>query len=235
MIAAMVPLALVASSEATMIDATYLGNGAYQTHRAGFSAALSWDSSAAVTTYNLKLSEHNWSVKGEAVTTWCVQIFQGLTAGSTYQFDVVEAEMVPQAPPAPGPMGMTKANLLRDAAARWLGADGRVVASAGNANAAAAAFSTLLWEVTHENLGTTDIATARDRLSLDLGAFRAILTGEAATIYGKMVASLGQGGWLTADLEGWRNGTIQDQIRLVPAPGALALLAVGLAAGRRRR
>ncbi|MFM1823869.1 MAG: hypothetical protein RI967_2135 [Planctomycetota bacterium] len=218
-----------------MIDATYLGNGAYQTHRAGFSAALSWDSSAAVTTYNLKLSEHNWSVKGEAVTTWCVQIFQGLTAGSTYQFDVVEAEMVPQAPPAPGPMGMTKANLLRDAAARWLGADGRVVASAGNANAAAAAFSTLLWEVTHENLGTTDIATARDRLSLDLGAFRAILTGEAATIYGKMVASLGQGGWLTADLEGWRNGTIQDQIRLVPAPGALALLAVGLAAGRRRR
>jgi hypothetical protein len=235
MIAAMLPLTVVASSQASMIDATYIGNGAYETHRAGFSAALSWDSSAAVTTYNLKLSEHNWSVKGEAVTTWCVQIFQGLTAGSTYQFDVVEAEMVPQAPPAPGPMGLTKANLLRDAAARWLGADGRVVASAGNANAAAAAFSTLLWEVTHENLGTTDIATARDRLSLDLGAFRAILTGEAATIYGKMVASLGQGGWLTADLEGWRNGTIQDQIRLVPAPGALALLAVGLAAGRRRR
>jgi hypothetical protein len=235
MIAAMVPLAVVASSEATMIDATYLGNGAYETHRAGFSSALMWDSSAAVTTYNLKLSEHNWTVKGEAVTTWCVQIFQGLTAGSTYQFDVVEAEMVPQAPPAPGPMGMTKANLLRDAAARWLGADGRVVASAGNANAAAAAFSTLLWEVTHENLGTTDIAIARDRLSLDLGAFRAILTGEAATIYGKMVASLGQGGWLTADLEGWRNGSIQDQIRLVPAPGALALLAAGLAVGRRRR
>lgn len=235
MIAAMLPLAVVASSEATMISATYAGNGAYQTHRAGFSAALSWDSTASVTTYNLKLSEHNWTVNGEAMTTWCVQIFQGLTAGSTYQFDVVEAEMVPQAPPAPGPMGMTKANLLRDAAARWLGADGRVVASAGNANAAAAAFSTLLWEVTHENLGTTDIATARDRLSLDLGAFRAILTGEAATIYGKMVASLGQGGWLSADLEGWRNGTIQDQIRLVPAPGAAVLLLVGSALGRRRR
>jgi len=123
MIAAMLPLAVIASSEATMIDATYVGNGAYQTHRAGFSAALSWDSSASVTTYNLKLSEHNWTVNGEAMTTWCVQIFQGLTAGSTYQFDVVEAEMVPQAPPAPGPMGMTKANLLRDAAARWLEVD----------------------------------------------------------------------------------------------------------------
>ncbi len=235
MSAAVLPLLIVASAEASFVSALYNGYGAYETHRAGFSASQSWDSTASVTLYNLKLAEHNWTVKGEAVTGWCVQIFQGLTAGTTYEFEVVAAEMVPQAPPAPGPMGITKANLLRDAAARWLAADGRVVASAGNANAAASAFATLLWEITHENLGTDDLATARDRLSLAMGAFRAELTGEAATIYGAMVSSLGAGGWQTAELEGWRNGQVQDQIRLVPVPGAGVLLLLGHAGFARRR
>ena len=228
-------LCLTMASNAEMINATYLGAGASQFQQAGFNNTLAWDSTGSVNMYNLRMSEHMWSVGGKTTYTWCVQMFQGLTGGTNYEFDLVEAEMVPQAPPAPGPMGTTKANLMRDAMARWLDADSRVIASAGSANAAAAAFSALVWEISHENIGTTDIDTALMRLSLSTGAFRSNLTGEAATIYGKMVGSLGNGGWLMVDAEGWQSPSAQDQIRLVTGPGALALLAVAGLRGRRRR
>ncbi|MEY3022675.1 MAG: hypothetical protein RIS86_1873 [Planctomycetota bacterium] len=224
-----------AAAQADMVTATYLGAGASQYQQAGFSNALSWDSTASMTFYSLRLSEHRWDVGGKVVHTWCVQMFQGATNGTTYDFDVVEAEMVPQAPPAPGPMGVMKASLMRDAMSRWLDGDSRVIASAGSANAAAAAFSALVWEISHENFGTSDIDVARERLSIDTGAFRAVLTGEALSIYGKMLASLGEGGWQWIDAEGWRSPTAQDQIRLVPAPGVLAALALIGAGSRRRR
>ncbi|MFM1823868.1 MAG: hypothetical protein RI967_2134 [Planctomycetota bacterium] len=228
-------LCLTLSADAGMISATYLGAGASQFQQAGYNNNLAWDSTGSVNMYNLRMSEHRWDVGGKVAYTWCVQMFQGLTGGTNYEFELVEAEMVPQAPPAPGPMGVTKANLMRDAMARWLDADSRVIASAGSANAAAAAFSALVWEISHENLGTTDIDTALMRMSLSTGAFRSNLTGEAATIYGKMIASLGKGGWLWTDAEGWQSPSAQDQIRLVPGPGALALLAIAGARGRRRR
>ena len=74
------------------------------------------------------------------------------------------------------------------------------------------------------------------RLSLTNGAFRAALTGESAKIYGSMVASLGQGGWRSIAAEGWDSPTAQDQFRVVPAPGAFAMLGLaGVATGTRRR
>ncbi len=234
----LVSAAMTVASAQGSFSATYLGVGAYQTHSTAYSASLAWDSVAAVNYYNLKMSEHRWDRSGETNVTWCVQVFQGLQAGTTYDFESVGLELVPQSPPAPGPMGVTKANLLRDAASRWLGSDSRVIASAGTANAAAAAFNTLVWEITHENLGTSDINVALSRLSLATGALRVNLVGEAATIYANMIASLGYGGWQTVECEGWLNGSAQDQFRVVPGPGALALLGLsgltGLIARRRR-
>jgi len=74
-------------------------------------------------------------------------------------------------------------------------------------------------------------------MSLQSGAFRSNLSGQALTIYNTMVASLGQGGFQTTDTEGWLSATAQDQIRMapVPAPAVLALAAVGGLGLRRRR
>jgi hypothetical protein len=193
------------------------------------------DSTEAITTYNIRMADHRWSLGGKMVTSWCVQIYQGATNGLNYEFEVVAAEMVPQAPPAPGPMGVMKAAMLRDAMSRWLDVDSRVVASAGSANASAAAFAALVWEISHENFGTSDIDVARSRISLASGAFRSTLTGEALEIYSKMAASLGSGGWNWIDVEGWRNPSAQDQVRLVPGPGVLTALALVGIGGRRRR
>jgi hypothetical protein len=50
-----------------------------------------------------------------------------------------------------------------------------------------------------------------------------------------MVASIGQGGFQTANTEGWLSPTAQDQIRMVPAPGAIGLVLLGGLLSRRRR
>lgn len=128
---------------------------------------------------------------------------------------------------------------MADAMAKWLGADSRVVSSAGNANPAAAAFGALVWELINENFGSADLGTIVSRMSLQTGAFRSNLSGEALSIFNTMVASLGQGGFQSASTEGWLSVTAQDQIRRlpapVPAPGFLAIAAVAGLGGRRRR
>lgn len=228
-------IGLTAMSASAGITASYVGYGAFQTHGVGYASNLGWDSSAAVTMFNLKLAEHKWEVGGSTVYSWCAQLYQGVTAGSVYAFDVVELEQAPQSPPAPGAMGVAKAALLRDAMSRYLDSTGRVAATVGTSDAASAAFCALAWEIIHENVSTTDAEIAKARLSLSTGAFRASLTGEAASIFSAMVENLGVGGYRYVAAEGWNSPTAQDQFRLVPAPGALALLGLAGIASRRRR
>ena len=217
------------------ITANYVGYGAFETHSVGYSSNLSWDSTASMSMFNLKLAEHRWNLDGTTVYTWCAQLYQGVTAGSVYAFDIVELEQAPQSPPAPGAMGVAKATLLRDAMARFLDSDGRVASSVGSASAATAAFCALAWEIIHENVATTDVEVAKARISLTTGAFRASLSGEAATIFSTMVDSLGAGGYQYVAAEGWNSPSAQDQFRLVPSPGALALVGLAGLIVRRRR
>jgi len=229
-------LALVSSASAGSVSGIYLGYGAYEQWNCAYKSSLVWDSTAAVNYSGLKLSERLWDLgDGSTTVTWCAQVYQGVTVGNSYAFDVVSMDLVPQTPPAPGPMGFAKAAVMTDAMARWLGADSRVISSAGNANPAAAAFNALVWEIINENFNTSDLSTIVSRLSLQTGAFRSNLAGEGLTIYNAMVASLGQGGFQTTSTEGWLSATAQDQIRMVPAPGVLALAALGGFGARRRR
>lgn len=227
----------ISSLSSASITGTYLGYGAHETWGVGFKSSLAWDETSAVTLYNLALTERLWVVDGESTITWCAQVYQGVSVGNSYTFDVVEMSLVPQTPPSPGPMGFAKAALLSDAMSRWLGADSRVIASAGSANAAAAAFNALLWEVVNDNFATIDLATIASRLSLTTGAFRSNLGDEALSIYNAMVASLGSGGWQTAPTEGWLSISAQDQVRVIPAPAVAMMLGLSgcLLAARRRR
>ena len=87
----------------------------------------------------------------------------------------------------------------------------------------------------HENLASNDVEIARSRISAQTGAFRIALTGEAAQIFANMVSAIGQGGFQFSQAEGWNSPTAQDQFRLVPSPGALALLGLAGFVARRRR
>lgn len=233
--AVILSVGLLASSASAALTASYLGYGSFQTHGIGYASNQSWNSTSSVAMFNLKLAEHRWSVDGQTVYTWCAQLYQGITAGNTYSFDTVALELAPQSPPAPGPMGTAKATILRDAMHRFLDADGRANTVYGSQAASTAAFCALAWEIIHENFASSDADVVRSRLSLQTGAFRANLSGEAAVIYNDMVSALGVGGYSTAAAEGWRSPTAQDQFRLVPGPGALALLGLAGLAIRRRR
>ena len=233
--AVILSVGLSASSASAALTANYLGYGSFQTHGIGYSSNQAWNSTSAVTMFNLKLAEHRWSVDGQTVYTWCAQLYQGITAGNAYSFDTVALELAPQSPPAPGPMGAAKATILRDAMYRFLDADGRANTVYGSQAASTAAFCALAWEIIHENLATADADVARSRLSLQTGAFRANLSGEAAVVYGQMVSALGADGYQSVAAEGWRSPTAQDQFRLIPGPGAIALLGLAGLVIRRRR
>ena len=227
----------VASATASAgFTANYVGYGLFESHMVGYSTALSWDSAASVTMFNLKLAEHKWTLNGETTYTWCAQLYQGVTAGNNYYFDTVALEQAPQTPPAPGPMGVGRATVLRDAMSRFLQSDGRVASGLGSATAATAALCALSWEIIHENFNTQDAETVRSRIDLSKGAFRTVLSGESAAIFAAMVSNIGNGGYRDVAAEGWTSPTAQDQFRMVPTPGSLAILGLaGIAALRRRR
>jgi hypothetical protein len=218
------------------VSGTYLGYGANEQWGCAYKTSLTWDSTASVNYSNLRLSERLWDLgDGASTVTWCVQVYQGVTIGNSYAFDLVTMDMVPQTPPAPGPMGFAKAAIMSDVMSRWLDSDSRVIAAAGSTNARAAAFNAVVWEIVNENFVSTDLATIVSRMSLTTGAFRSTLGGEALAIYNAMVSSIGQGGYQSANTEGWLSATAQDQVRMVPTPGAIALVLLGGFIARRRR
>ena len=111
------------------VSGVYLGYGANEQWGCAYKSSLVWDSTASVNYANLKLSERLWDLgDGSTTVTWCAQVYQGVTVGNSYTFDVVAMDMVPQTPPAPGPMGFAKAAVMSDVMSRWLGADSRVIA-----------------------------------------------------------------------------------------------------------
>jgi hypothetical protein len=229
------------AASANIVNATYLGTGYGKFQPVSYNASTQWDQAGSGPFFSIRAFDHHWQDNdtGGQFIAWCIQLFQGLTVGNVYSFDCVAAENAPTAPPAPGPMGGIKANVLRDLFARWADVSTGTIVPEGTlaaTNAKAAGFSIVLWEVTHENFTAIDEAGLKSQMSLSTGALRANLSADVLAWYNTMQASLGLGGWLFSDLQGLTNSTAQDQIRLVPSPAALALLGLaGLVGSRRRR
>ena len=227
---------LSAAAEASL-SATLTGYPAGLFENVGFSSTLSWDSSAAVTLHSIRAMQHSFAESnGNQWVSWCAEVYQGVELGSTYTFNVVNAADAPGGAVAPGPMGAIKASVVRDLFARWINAGtGMVNGSMSDRDAKSAAFQIALWEITHENFSATSAAGMVGQMALGTGAFRASIDGATASWYTQIVASLGAGGFQTTDLEGLTSETAQDQIRLVPTPGAVSLIALAGLVGRRRR
>jgi hypothetical protein len=227
---------IVASADAALV-ATLTGYGAGRYQECGFDSSLAWNSNAAVTMASIRAYQHEMSTSsGQQILTWCTEIYQGLDVGTAYTFNEVAAENAPGGAVAPGPMGAIKATAVRDLFARWIDlSTGYVNGSAEDRDAKSAAFQVVVWEITHENFSATTASGIVAQMSLSSGAFRSNLSGASAGWYTQMVQSLGVGGFQSTAIGGMTNDFAQDQLRLVPAPGAIALLGLAGFASRRRR
>jgi hypothetical protein len=222
-------IASVASADS--VTMTFLGYGASQSAGISYNASLAWDARSTTSFSNITAGFHRFGVYGSERQSFCVQIFEGVTAGESYTYDFTDVSNVPDSPPAPGAMGALKAALVQDLYTRF---------HAGlQTDVQAAAFQIALYEISHENLTASDAAGALAQLDLARGAFQASAQSASFQAAADMLAALGEGGFRTSgdSLRGLTNATAQDQILLVPvgAPAVLAGLGlVGVAVLRRR-
>lgn len=161
--------------------------------------------------------------------TYCTDLTQYVTS-TVRTYDVVDVALVPNV----SPMGVARADALRDLYAFSNGLQGQTGAS----NDYAAAFQLAVWEiVTDYNAGV-----GLSSLSITSGSFRATKTDGSALSAGVSAAlntffgAIGAEG-PGASLLGLRSSSAQDQIiPIVPAPGPIALAGLGaLCLGMRRR
>ncbi|MEY3026841.1 MAG: hypothetical protein ACO31E_05950 [Phycisphaerales bacterium] len=227
-------LGLAGSASADSLTLTFLGFGNPTTTAVRYDSSLSWSARSSASYSTLTVGTHRWGVYGQERTSFCTQLFEGVTEGQTYTFDVVDPSMVPEAEDpttAPGPMGEVKAQLLNDLYRRYYaGLSGAVDTGA---------FQIAIYEITHENLTAETAADAVAQLNLAQGAFQASKTGGVYATAAQMLASLGQGGFGTMgpNLLGLMHASAQDQLLVVPigAPAILAGLGlVGVGIMRRR-
>lgn len=164
--------------------------------------------------------------------TYCTDITQYVTS-TTKSYTVVPIEQVPNV----SPMGLSKADALRNLYTFGAGVQLTNAAS----NDFAAAFQIAVWEVVSDfnsNLGLTS-------LSVTDGTFKAKSTNGNVLSAGIMnnlntifsgIFNLPEGA-VPVEIAGISHATAQDQIVVVPTPGALALAGVGggLLIKRRRK
>jgi hypothetical protein len=178
----------------------------------------------------------NWNVAGYGgIRTFCTQIDESVSTGTTLTYDVVDIEQVPDSPPGPGPMGDARATLLRDLYSRNYDT---VMGATGNAaRDQAAAFAMVIWEITHQDSSATTASGVLADLNLSTGNAQFSSTSAVNTIANAMLSGLGggTGDFLsTIQVLGATNPDNQDVLIVVPGPAGIAALA-GLVAVRRRR
>jgi len=223
-------LAVAASASADSVTMSYLGHGNPSTAGLRYNNRLTWSARSSATFSNVSIGSQQWSVYGQQRTTFCVQLFEGVTAGNSYTYTILPPSQVPDmdAPVnAPGPMGPVKATLVNDLYRRYY---------AGLSGAqSVGAFQLALWEITHENIDARTASEAVTQLGLDRGAFQVNQLSGTYRTAASMLSSLGEGGFgtMSTTFHTLTNQSAQDQLMVVPigAPAVLAglgLIGVGL-------
>lgn len=188
-----------------------------------------------LTTQNIYGGVLNWDVTGHGtIRTFCTQIDETVAVGTTLTYSVVDLEQVPDAPPAPGPMGTARATLVRDLYARYY--DSVMTLTGNDQKNQAGAFAMVLWEITHQESSASTATGVLADLDLSAGNAQFSSSSSVNTIANAMLAALGggTGDFLAFNVVGATNPDNQDVLIVVPGPAGLAAIA-GLAAARRRR
>ena len=178
----------------------------------------------------------NWDIDGVGgVKTFCVQLNETISLGSTLTYTAVDLEQAPDAPPGPGPMGDARATLIRDLYARNYAT---VMAATGNdAKNLAAAFAMVVWEITHQESTASTASGVLADLDLTTGNAQFTSGSSANSLAAGMLGDLGGGtnDFLSFAVLGATNPDKQDVLIVVPGPaGLLAIAGLGLVARRRR-
>jgi hypothetical protein len=250
LISSSLALSVAAVASATSVNLTFDGFGAGVVMKLSYAANQSYSAANRNSGTNIQAREHIFTntANGRTVANYCVQVFESVSPGNSYDYDVVNVNDVPDFPPGPGPMGAVRGALMRNLYARFYGQ-----VEDGLDNVKAAAFAMLVWEISHENFNAVGAgASAADILNagaidVALGAFQA---SNVAGLSGNQLAAFNQAqAWIATmvansgnlrsrGIYGLTNPTAQDHIGVVvpvPAPALLAGLGlVGVLSGRRR-
>lgn len=135
--------------------------------------------------------------------TFCIELTEGLGIGNSYTFDVVD---VADAPNSLGGMGATNADLLSQL---W----GQFFDASFDANHAAG-FQLAVWDIVYD-----------DDFNVSAGDFQVENVALFVDIANDFLSNLDDAG-PRADLLAKTGRNIQDQIFVVPAPGAMALFGI---------
>jgi hypothetical protein len=226
-----VSILLAARPADAAIAATLVGRFEGRVEACAFNPSLGWDSNAAASPLALSAFQNDFEdAAGGVFRSWALELGPTVDGGAVYIFDPLTL--------SDGAIEGVRAVVLRDLFARWIDpSTGRVSGASEGRAATAAAFQLAVWEIAHEHFGTSDASTLVARMSMAAGAFRSMASAETLARYDTITATLGVGGFLSLDLEVLANPVAQDQIRVIPAPGAGFALIAGLlgACDRRRR
>jgi hypothetical protein len=225
---------------------TFTGLGPAKVVNVNYSNSRSFNAGPVSSYSSFWAGEMKWkNAQGKQFKTFCTQVSEHITWNQTVTYQQVALEQVPDSPPAPGPMGILKATILRDLYARFYHS-----VKASGSDTQNAAFQCLVWEITHENTNAQTAAGVLGQLNLGLGAFQLKSGGNDNNVSifaaaNNMLAELGGANddefhfFSNGDnMRGLRHDTAQDQILIVPIPAPALLAAaglVGLGLWRRRR
>ncbi len=224
LIAAMVAAGVAGPAGAGIVNVQYTGKGSGSTVQVTFGS----------TTKNVFAGQLKHTISGgigpDAVyngdwLTYCAELTQN-TSTSVLPFSVVPLSALPGS----APMGADKAAAILEVYA----AAGSQPHTTATSNDYATAFQLVIWEIIHDFAP----GSGAGGLSLTGGSFTARETNGSAlpasivTIADTLFAAVGTGG--SANVVGISNGSRQDQIVPIPAPGAAAMAGIGLVLIARR-
>jgi hypothetical protein len=231
-----IALAIVSSTPAIagVVDMKFTGTGAGSTIQLHMGANVR-DSFAGEIFHEITNAAGAEAFLNGAHTTFCPDISEVVTSDFE-NYIVSDIEDMPLTDGGPAPMGLMKADAIR----ALYSATASTLMAGGLSNDYATAFQLVVWEIVDDFNGTAGsidadagnlILTATDGNAMSAGILAAM-----ATLTSDMMNAIATSGGSYDNVIGLANAGFQDQLVLVPAPGAMALFAAGgLIATRRRR